>query len=53
MATTTVAEALEAECRCLMACVTQDRGFDSRRKREDDLAFIDALLDRYNELLGD
>lgn len=50
MDTTTVAEALEAECRTAMACVTPARGWDTRRKRDDDIAFIDTLLDRYNEV---
>lgn len=43
-------ETIEASCRYRMATITESRGFDSQRERNDDLAAIDALLDRYNEL---
>ena len=51
MATTeaehTQAEELEARCRKAMAALPKARGWDSRRARDDELAFIDCLLDEW------
>jgi hypothetical protein len=45
----TVAEAVEAECRAAMARVPKARGWDTGRLRDDELAWVDTLLDRWLE----
>lgn len=41
-------DVLEAEVRRRMARLTPVRGFDTARKREAEMASIDALLDEWN-----
>ena len=43
-------DVIEAETRRRMAAINKARGFDSQRERDDELGYIDALLDRWNEL---
>lgn len=46
----TEAEHLEALCRERMAAVSTARGWDTQRERDDEIAFIDALLDEWLEV---
>ena len=46
------AEQLEALARERMAALVKARGWDSQRARDDEIAFIDAVLDAWNETQG-
>lgn len=46
----TEAEEFEAKARKAMAALPKARGWDTQRARADELAWIDALLDGYNEV---
>lgn len=43
-------DVIEAETRRRMACITKAQGWDTQCERDDELACIDVLLDRWNEL---
>ena len=43
------ADVLEARCRKAMAQLPKARGWDTQRVRDDELTWIDCLLDAYIE----
>lgn len=48
----TDADHLERLARERMAALVKARGWDSQRERDDEIAFIDAVLDAWNEAQG-
>lgn len=48
MIATTARDHLEADIRKRMACVTKARGWDTARRRAEEMAEIDDLLDSWN-----